>query len=110
MEFKIKNETAKFAVITGVNCTRDLSYASVYFTTVDKDIRQDVLKSLVKLAGSLRGMLGKELHLRQIPELNFKIDTSEEYGREIDKLLDYIQENRKIESEEEQNTTTEENM
>jgi len=110
LELRIKNETAKLAVITGVNCTRDLSYASVYFTTVDKDVRKDVLNALTKLSGSLRGMLGKDLHLRQIPELNFKIDTSEEYGREIDKILDSIQENKlseKMTSEQGQDTAAE---
>lgn len=94
LEYKVKNDTAKLAIITGVECTRDLQHASVFFTTVDINIRNDVLKILRKLAGSIRGMLGKQLHLRQIPELNFKIDTSEEYGRAIDKILDKIRENQ----------------
>jgi ribosome-binding factor A len=94
LEYKVKNDTAKLAIITGVECTRDLQHASVFFTTVDTKIRSDVLKILKKLAGSIRGMLGKQLHLRQIPELTFRIDTSEEYGRAIDRILDKIRENQ----------------
>lgn len=90
LEYKIKNETARLAIITGVDCSRDLGHALVYFTTLDTEIRRDVHKALKRITGSIRGMLGKQLHLRQIPELHFRTDTSEEYGREIDKILDSI--------------------
>lgn len=94
LEYRIKNETARLAIITGVDCSRDLGHALVYFTTLDTEIRRDVHKALKKIAGSIRGMLGKQLHLRQIPELHFRIDTSEEYGREIDRILDSILEDQ----------------
>lgn len=90
MEFRIKNETAKLAIITGVDCSRDLKHASVFFTTVDTEVRREVQRNLKKISGSIRSMLGKQLRIKQIPELHFRIDTSEEYGREIDKILDSI--------------------
>jgi len=86
----VKNETAKLAVITEVDCSRDLETARVYFTTVDPSIRGDVKKSLDSAAGALRTMLGRQLSLRQIPALSFHEDISEEYGRVMDRLLDSL--------------------
>ena len=90
LELRVKNETAKNAIITAVDCSRDLEHARVYFTTLDPSIRKDVGKSLASVAGVLRGFLGKQLSIRQIPVLSFHVDTSEEYGRSIDALLDTL--------------------
>lgn len=90
LELRVKNETAKLAVITEVDCSRDLETARVYFTTVDPSIRGDVKKSLDSAAGALRTMLGRQLSLRQIPALSFHEDISEEYGRVMDRLLDSL--------------------
>ncbi len=73
-----------------MDCSRDLENARVYFTTVDPSIRDDVKKSLDTVAGALRTMLGRQLGLRQIPALSFHVDTSEEYGRVMDRLLDSL--------------------
>jgi len=90
LELRIKNETAKKAIITDVDCSRDLEHAKVYFTTVDRSEREEVGKALGTVAGALRSQLGKLLTIRQIPALSFFFDTSEEYGRSIDVLLDSL--------------------
>ena len=90
LELRIKNETAKKAIITDVDCSRDLEHAKVYFTTVDPSEREEVGKALGTVAGALRSQLGKLLTIRQIPALSFLLDTSEEYGRSIDVLLDSL--------------------
>lgn len=90
LEQRVKNEAAKNAIITGVDCTKDLESAKVYFTTVDPAVRDEVKKSLDKAAGALRSMLGKQLTLRKTPSLAFFLDTSEEYGREMDRILDSL--------------------
>ncbi len=90
LEMKVKNETAKRAVITEVDCSRDLEQAKVFFTTVDPEERDDVKKALSSVAGALRSLLGKQMKLRQIPVLEFFLDTSEEYGRVMDRLLDSL--------------------
>lgn len=90
LEQRVKNEGARNAIITGVDCARDLQSARVYFTTVDPGIRDEVKKSLNKAAGALRTMLGKQLVLRKVPSLEFLIDSSEEYGREMDRILDSL--------------------
>jgi len=89
LKMRVKNETAKKAVITEVDCSRDLEQAKVFFTTVDPEERDDVKKALSSVAGALRSLLGKQMKLRQIPVLEFFLDTSE-YGRVMDRLLDSL--------------------
>lgn len=105
LELRIKNETAKKAIITDVDCSRDLEHAKVYFTTVDRSEREEVGKTLGMVAGALRSQLGKLLTIRQIPALSFFFDTSEEYGRSIDVLLDSLKtEDSVIERDEDDET------
>ena len=105
LELRIKNETAKRAIITDVDCSRDLEHAKVYFTTVDPSEREEVGKALGTVAGALRSQLGKLLTIRQIPALSFLLDTSEEYGRSIDVLLDSLKtEDSVIERDEDDET------
>lgn len=87
LETKVRNDLAKQAIITGVNCSRDLRYAKVYFTSLDPESRESVHKALQEIAGLLRSLLAQSLPLRLIPELSFFLDSSEEYGRRIDSLL-----------------------
>ena len=87
LETKVRNDLAKQAIITGVNCSRDLRYAKVYFTSLDPESRESVHKALQEIAGLLRSLLAQSLPLRLIPELSFFLDASEEFGRRIDSLL-----------------------
>jgi len=74
-------------IITGVDCSRDLEHARVYFTTVDSATREPVLAELRNVKGVLRSMLGQVLKLRHIPALEFVIDRSPDYGEHIDNIL-----------------------
>ena len=49
LEFEVKNQHIKFVTITAVKVTNDLSYAKVYFTTIDD--REKVLKDLNNASG-----------------------------------------------------------
>jgi ribosome-binding factor A len=87
LERRVKNDVARNAVITGVECSRDLEFARVYFTTVNSASRDTVLTELRNLKGALRSMLGQVLTLRHIPALEFMIDRSLDYGERIDGIL-----------------------
>lgn len=86
----IKNETAKMAIITDVDCSRDLERAKVYFTTLDPSDRERVGEALLCAAGAMRSHLGKLLAIRQVPSLSFHIDSSADYGQSIDLILDSL--------------------
>jgi ribosome-binding factor A len=87
LEQRVKNDIARSAIITGVECSRDLEFAQVYFTTLNTATREPVLAELRNIKGALRSMLGQILKLRHIPALDFVIDRSLDYGERIDGIL-----------------------
>ena len=88
LESKIKKESVKGTIITGVDCSKDLEKARVYFTALESRKRPGILKELNEIKGAVRGLLGQTIKLRRVPALEFVIDTSEDYGAKIDKILD----------------------
>lgn len=86
----VKNDVAQEAVLIEVDCVRDLTHAKVYFTLIDASRREPVLDALKSVAGMIRSMLGKQMHLRQVPELHFLYDDSEDKARKMDALLDSL--------------------
>ncbi|HCL79445.1 MAG TPA: 30S ribosome-binding factor RbfA [Synergistaceae bacterium] len=90
LSLRVQNEIAKQAIITDVDCSRDLEQAKVYFTTLDPSMTEDVGRALASVAGLLRSGLAKSLTVRQVPVLSFVPDRSEQYGRSMDALLDSL--------------------
>lgn len=90
LESKIKKDAVKEAIITGVDCSRDLERAKVYINALEKHKRPGILKELTLIKGAIRGLLGQSIKLRRVPELEFLIDESEDYGAKIDSILDSL--------------------
>ena len=81
--------------ITDVAVTDDLKLATVFFSARGIQSREEAsLQGLQSAAGYIRRRLARELHIRYIPELIFKVDHSFEYGRKIDRLLQTINEEK----------------
>ncbi|MDR2780451.1 MAG: 30S ribosome-binding factor RbfA [Synergistaceae bacterium] len=87
---RLKNETLRDVVLTHVDCSRDLSHAKVYYTVLDDSSVQLVKDALESSAGRIRGYLGREMRIRQIPELHFIFDDSERRARDIDALIERV--------------------
>ena len=90
LQGRIKNEWARKAILTGVQCSRDLGYAKVFFTTFDPAELESVKAGLDSVEGLIRSVLGKEMRLRTIPEFQFIVDLSEEKARVMDAVLDRL--------------------
>ncbi len=88
---RVKDDTIKQAVLSEVECSRDLSHAKVYFRTLTTGNVDDVKRSLDRASGLLRGLLGRRMRLRQIPELHFFYDTTEDKARDIEAVLDALE-------------------
>ncbi len=81
--------------VTGVNVTADGSYATVFLTVLGLDPQQeehekskeDVLAAMQSAKGLLRKEIGRQIKLRHVPDLIFKMDTSMEYGRHIEEII-----------------------
>lgn len=84
--------------ISGVKASKDGSYATVYVTVLgdspqevagEKE-KQDVMDAFNSAKGLIRKEVGTQLQLRHTPDFKFAIDTSEEYGRHIDSLINEL--------------------
>lgn len=81
--------------ITAVEVTSDGSYATVYLSVLGMDPdaekaaaqQQDTFDALNSAKGFIRKEIGRQIKLRHVPDLIFKIDKSLEYGRHIDELI-----------------------
>ncbi|MBQ9389066.1 MAG: 30S ribosome-binding factor RbfA [Synergistaceae bacterium] len=89
-ETQIKKESVKSIIITGVECSKDLERAKVYFTALEARKCPGILKDLNEIKGAVRSLLGQTLKLRKVPALEFIIDTSSAYGAKIDAILDSL--------------------
>ena len=97
-ELKDPRLLAGMVSITTVDVTKDHSYATVYISVVspehvdneDEELKKDVIAAFNSAKGFIRRELSKDLELRHTPDLIFKIDTSLEYGRHMDKLIDSL--------------------
>jgi ribosome-binding factor A len=75
--------------ISGVEVSRDLSHAKVFFSTLGEQQDADMsLEVLQGAAGFLRHLLGQRLAMRHVPQLHFKQDHSLEQGARLSALID----------------------
>ena len=90
LQTEIKDEDIKFVTITDCDITNDLSFAKVYFTVLDDSKREQTLIALNKASSFIRGELSKRVEIRHTPEIKFIFDSSIEYGKKIENIIDKI--------------------
>ena len=77
-----------FITFTGVNVSPDLRSAKVFYSVLDPKYPKDELQvAMNDLRKAFRKYIGPELKIKNIPELKFYFDESQEYSEKIDKLL-----------------------
>ncbi|HJV34638.1 ribosome-binding factor A [Geomonas sp.] len=87
----LKDPRIGFVTITGVKMTPDVRMATVYFTVHGGDEqRQNSAAGLNSARGFIRKEIGQALKMRFTPEIQFKYDTSLEYGQHIESILKEI--------------------
>jgi ribosome-binding factor A len=78
----------KGVVITGVDVSRDLSVARVYFNSLDdKHDRAALEKAFASALGFLRAQLARQLTVRQVPELRARYDDTTERSSAMERLI-----------------------
>lgn len=85
----IKDNDINMVTITDARITNDLSFAKIYFTTLDDD-RSKVLKALNKASSFIRTRLCDKIDIRKMPEISFVYDESIEYGKKIEDIIERI--------------------
>ena len=73
--------------ITDVDVSPDLHFARVYVSGYDEKETQQKVEELQAAKGRIRGFLGKRIHLRYTPELDFKYDETTMRASRIEALL-----------------------
>lgn len=82
--------------VTAVEVTSDGSYATVYLSVLGLDPdeekaklqQEETLEAMKSARGFIRKEIGRQIKLRHVPDLIFRIDKSMEYGRHISKIID----------------------
>lgn len=88
-----KDSILKDITISACEVTNDLSYAKVYFTSMQDMDKKQLEKELNDNTSSfLRSKLANNINLRNIPKLIFKYDESIEYGNNIENIIKKIHE------------------
>lgn len=90
--YKLKNPQLGFVTVTGVNVTDDLKNAIVFVSVLKEEERDICLSMLNASKKFIRSELSKRVRLKFIPSVEFRHDTSIEYGDRIEKLLKEIKE------------------
>ena len=91
IEHEIKDPRLGFVTITTVDVSPDLKTAIVYFSSLNN--KKEGLATLNRAKGYIKSSLAHRVRMRYIPEIEFKIDNSYEYGEKIDALLEEISPN-----------------
>lgn len=84
--------------LTAVEVTADGSLATIFLTVFGNEsdeeeqsrIQEDAMAALGSAKGYMRREIGRQIKLRHVPELIFKFDTSSQYGRHIEELLNEV--------------------
>ena len=76
--------------ITEVNVSPDLKNAKVYIMPLGGENKFEVLDSLNKANGRIKKLISNNINLRQIPKLQFRIDETFEYAKNIENILQTI--------------------
>lgn len=95
LKYEIKNpDITEMFTVMEVDVTADLKYADVIISvySVDEEKKSKTLQAIRDSAGAVRKILSARMHIRTVPELRFKEDTSMAYGQHIDELLEKINE------------------
>ena len=83
----LKDVQLGWCSISDVEVSPDLHYAKVFVTGLKEDDAKATVESLRKVAPKIRHFLGKRIHLRYTPELDFRYDETAMRALRIESLI-----------------------
>lgn len=86
---ELRDPLPGMVTLTGVELTPDYAYATVHFTVLpdDPETVEATTRALSRVAGFLRGQIGRRVRIHTTPELRFVLDRSTLRGLELDRLI-----------------------
>ena len=88
--YKLKDPRLSFITVTGVEMTADLKLARVFVSILKEEDREVSMEVLNASKPFMRSVLTRRLKMKFIPTLEFRLDSSIDYGFKIDRLLKEI--------------------
>lgn len=90
---KLKDPRVGFVTVIGVDVAPDLKRALVYYTVLGEERDRKATRAALRSAsGHLRRVIGREVRLRVLPDLEFREDRTFEETERVDELLSKIKE------------------
>ncbi len=91
VQFELKDPRIGFVTVTGVDLSDNLKHARVYVGIIGSDKEKaESLHGLQSARGFVRTWLGKHLHLKYIPEVEFRLDETAERAQKISKIINEL--------------------
>lgn len=87
---EVRDPRVGMVSITGVDVSRDLAHARVYYTKIGADSAEEAAESTEALnsaAGFLRSQMSRSSSMRSVPQLKFFFDASVGRGRDLEALI-----------------------
>jgi ribosome-binding factor A len=85
---RLKDPRVGFVTVTGVRVTPDLRKARVFYTVLGEDRDRNATRAALLSARShLRAILGREVRIKFVPELEFREDEGARRGQRVEQLL-----------------------
>jgi ribosome-binding factor A len=91
---RMSDPRLELVTLTGVDVTRDLAYATVYYSTLaaaaagtSSDVAEKAGDALRAASPRLQGLVGRQMRIRQVPKLTFKADPGIIAGQRIEEIL-----------------------
>ena len=89
LQREVRDPRVRLATVSHLRVSRDLAHADVGVSVLGSDEdRETCIRVLERAKGFVRSALARKVHLRNIPELNFKLDRGAEHSQRITELLE----------------------
>ncbi len=84
----LKDPRIGFVTLTRIELSDNLKHAKVHVSIMGTEQqKEDSIEGLNSAKGYIRSCLGKNLHLKYIPEFDFKLDETAEHVEKITKII-----------------------
>jgi ribosome-binding factor A len=91
LQRELKDPRIGFVSITQVDVTQDLKYARIHVSVMgSEEEKRDTMDALASGRGFIRREIASRMSIRQVPEIQFRLDRGMEYSDRINRLLNEL--------------------
>ncbi|MBI3599296.1 MAG: 30S ribosome-binding factor RbfA [Nitrospinae bacterium] len=88
---ELKDPRIGFTTLTRIELSDDIRNAKVFVSVMGGETeKKNTMKALESASGFIKRELWKNLRLKNIPDIIFKLDTSMEHSEKISRILDEL--------------------